>query len=152
MQAVACCLAGVDQPGTAEWAQADVDAFRNCISGCVLDAFFLGKRTAKGRELIHLVTVHRSAKNVDLNRLFLRAVNRLNTDYTGPPSLPGKTRSASTKSSPKVEPTVQVVCANPPTVVDHAGETHRSDVGETCLNVVGGKILLCSCFGDSDYR
>jgi len=82
VHAVACSLYGVDQTSTGSvslWSPADVDAFSDLVYDQLLEVYFTSEQNADGHHCVHLL---RDQENI--NRTFLRSIQRLSPGYQSP--------------------------------------------------------------------
>jgi len=80
VQAVACCLYGIDQTGrVSAWSREDMDMFSHMVCDKLLDVYFTADQNCDGHCLVHLMS---DQENV--NRKFLRATNKLSHSYLTP--------------------------------------------------------------------
>ena len=80
VQAVACSLYGVEQAGSVSmWSPADVDSFSDMVCDQLLEVCFMSAQNTNGHYLVHLL---KDQENI--NRTFLRRINKLSPSYSSP--------------------------------------------------------------------
>jgi len=80
VQALSCCLHGIDQTSTfSVWTPPDIAAFEQMVCDQLLDVYITQDRSSEGHYQVHLL---RDQENI--NRNFLRSRNRLSRGYMTP--------------------------------------------------------------------
>ena len=80
VQAVACSLCGIDEAASMSvWSPADIDTFSEMVYDQLLQVYFTPSQNSDGQYLVHLLN-----DQENINRNFLRSVNKLSRSYLSP--------------------------------------------------------------------